>query len=82
MVTKIEYLNNLKELNLLNTGVKFGIIPISEDRNFKLYNYYNKVLTEQKDLGNSDYKARACFHTAFHFGISEPQVYLILRGFK
>lgn len=65
-------LNNLKELKLYSGLVKKGIIPVSVNSQFEIYNYFNTRLTVNQEF--SDSKSRAYEETSEAFNISEMTV--------
>jgi hypothetical protein len=68
----LSQLNKLKELNLYSDLVKKGIVPVSVNSSFEIYNYFKIRLTVNKE--HSDSKSRAYTETSEEFNCSEMTV--------
>lgn len=68
----LKQLEKLKELNLYSALVKKGIIPVSVNSSFEIYNHFQiKLITNQEF---TDCKSRAYTDTSEEFGCSEMTV--------
>ena len=68
----LNQLEKLKELNLYSDLVKKGIVPVSVNSSFEIYNYFKTRLTVNKEF--SDCKSRAYLETSEEFNCSEMTV--------
>jgi hypothetical protein len=68
----LSQLKKLKELDLYSGLVKKGIIPVSVNSSFEIYNYFNIRLTVNAEF--SDCKSRAYLETSEEFNCSEMTV--------
>ena len=71
-MTVLNQLENLKELNLYSDLVRKGIIPVSVNSSFEIYNYFKTRLTVNAEF--SDQKSRAYLETSEEFNCSEMTV--------
>jgi hypothetical protein len=71
-MTVLNQLNKLKELKLYSGLFNSGIIPISVNSQFEIYNYFEIRLIVNKEF--SDCKSRAYTETSEAFKCSEMTV--------
>jgi len=71
-MTVLNQLINLKELNLYSDLVKKGIVPVSVNSSFEIYNHFKIRLTVNAEF--SDCKSRSYTETSEEFNCSEMTV--------
>jgi len=71
-MTVLNQLNKLKELNLYSGLVKKGIVPVSVNSQFEIYQYFQIRIIVNKEY--NDCKSRAYTETSEEFSCSEMTV--------
>jgi hypothetical protein len=71
-MTVLKQLNKLKELNLYSDLVKKGIVPVSVNSSFEIYNYFKIRLTVNEEF--SDCKSRSYTEASEEFNCCEMTV--------
>jgi hypothetical protein len=75
-MVKIEYLNKLQELGLLNDGLKLGVIPCSTKRNLNIYKEFLFFISE------SVKKTEIYFILSQKHKLSEMQIQRIIKDLE